>query len=181
MFWLCSSNRMPSKPRNLGQYRRKRKLLTWQLIVVGFLIGGTAGYFLSKAPIGNFPFFESSSNGQSQQVRFDICSSRTRYTCVVDGDTIWLEGKKIRIADIDTPEIGRPRCSSEEALGHRAKYRLRDLLNEGPFQVVRSGFRNKDKYGRLLRVIERDGRSLGDILVAEGLAHRWGGSKRSWC
>lgn len=32
---------------------------------------------------------------------------------MVDGDTIWLEGLKIRIADIDTPEITSPKCNAE--------------------------------------------------------------------
>lgn len=181
MFWECSINRMRGKPHNIGQARRQRKILSWRLIVIGFLIGGTAGYFLSKVPIGSVPFFGNSSFDQIQQAQFSICNSASRITCVVDGDTIWLRSEKIRIADIDTPEISRPRCASEEALGHRAKHRLQALLNEGPFQVVRSGSRDKDKYGRLLRVIERDGRSLGDILVSEGLARRWDGRKRSWC
>lgn len=172
---------MLGKPHNLNKHRRRRKLVPWRMIVVGLLIGGIVGYFLSQYPIGSMPFFGPSSVDQTQQVKFSICTSAKRITCVVDGDTIWLGGKKIRIADIDTPEIGRPKCASEEALGHRAKYRLQTLLNEGPFQMVRSGGRDKDKYGRLLRVIERDGRSLGDILVSEGLAHVWGGPDRSWC
>jgi micrococcal nuclease len=32
------------------------------------------------------------------------CGSGNRYTCVVDGDTIWLEGEKIRMMGYDTPE-----------------------------------------------------------------------------
>lgn len=35
---------------------------------------------------------------------FPICNGPLRTTCVVDGDTIWMGGVKIRIADIDTPE-----------------------------------------------------------------------------
>ena len=124
----------------------------------------------------------STSRDQDQStVRFDICISATRITCVVDGDTIWLNGVKIRIADIDTPEIFSPKCANEKAQGERAKYRLLELLNAGPFQVVRNGSRDRDRYGRLLRVIERDGQSLGMILVSEGLAHVWDGRKHPWC
>jgi endonuclease YncB( thermonuclease family) len=36
-------------------------------------------------------------------------------------------------------------------------------------------------YGRKLRVISRNGRSVADALVAEGLARRWDGARRSWC
>lgn len=114
-------------------------------------------------------------------VRFAVCSSPVRVNCVVDGDTLWYGGQKIRIADINTPEISSPKCAHEEALGHKAKARLVELLNAGPFQVARTGDRDRDRYGRLLRVIIRDGQSLGMILVGEGLAHVWDGSKHPWC
>jgi micrococcal nuclease len=111
---------------------------------------------------------------------FGICFGSDRYTCVVDGDTIWFEGRKIRIADINTPEISSPGCASEKQLGQRAKMRLQALLNQGSFSL-QSIDRDQDKYGRDLRIITRDGHSLGDILVAEGLAERWQGYRRDWC
>ena len=49
-----------------------------------------------------------------------MCFTGGGYNCVVDGDTIWLHGEKIRIADIDAPETHDPRCSSEKELGDRA-------------------------------------------------------------
>jgi hypothetical protein len=51
-----------------------------------------------------------------------------------------------------------------------------ELLNAGPFAVVRVGSRDEDQYGRKLRVVLRDRHSLGMILVSEGLARRWSGS-----
>jgi endonuclease YncB( thermonuclease family) len=112
---------------------------------------------------------------------YSLCQSAAQRSCVIDGDTIRYNGSKIRIADIDTPEISEPKCASEAALGHRAKERLLDLLNEGPFEVVHPGGRDEDVYGRKLRVLMRDGRSLGMILVDERLARRWTGARRSWC
>jgi endonuclease YncB( thermonuclease family) len=111
---------------------------------------------------------------------FRLCAGGRRLNCVVDGDTIWHGGIKIRIADIDTPEVFSPKCASEAALGRRATERLLELINAGPFEVVRSG-RDADRYGRKLRMLERHGRSLGEILVAEGLARRWDGARRGWC
>ena len=67
--------------------------------------------------------------------RFAKCSSSIRKNCVVDGDTLWLNGQKVRVADIDAPEISTPRCGSELALGNRATDRLIELLNKGPFQL----------------------------------------------
>ena len=112
--------------------------------------------------------------------RFPICGSGARIDCVVDGDTIWLAGAKIRVADINTPEIASPQCAAERRLGERATVRLQALLEAGPFEV-RAGQRDEDRHGRKLRTFHRDGQSLGDILVAEGLAHPWNGNRESWC
>ncbi len=98
---------------------------------------------------------------------------------VIDGDTFDYGGDRIRIADIDTPEV-RGRCPKERAQAARATLRLRALLAAGPFELVRNG-RDEDRYGRKLRVVVRDGRSIGDMLVAEGLARTWTGRREPWC
>lgn len=112
---------------------------------------------------------------------YSLCSGSVRTHCVVDGDTIWHNGIKIRIADIDTPEVGEPKCASEAALGAKATRRLLQLVNAGPFEMRSWEGRDEDKYGRKLRVFVRGGRSLGDILVSEGLARTWTGRRQPWC
>lgn len=114
-------------------------------------------------------------------VRYNHCVGSVRVNCVVDGDTIWRDGVKIRIADIDAPEVGKPRCAAEKVRGDRATLRLMELVNAGPFEMESWPGRDEDTYGRKLRVLVRDGRSLGDILVAEGLARTWSGKKLPWC
>lgn len=109
-----------------------------------------------------------------------ICAGPVRVTCVVDGDTFWWHGIKIRVADIDTPEIAQPRCPAERALGERAKHRFAKLLNAGRFEL-RAGARDMDRNGRKLRVVMRDGRSIGGQLVREGLARPWTGRREPWC
>ena len=109
------------------------------------------------------------------------CVGGHRVTCVVDGDTLWIDGTKIRVADIDAPEISEPKCSSELALGNRATERLIELVTQGPFELQAWPGRDEDKYGRKLRVLVRNGRSLGDILVSEGLARTWTGRREPWC
>jgi endonuclease YncB( thermonuclease family) len=111
---------------------------------------------------------------------FALCAATRQPNCVIDGDTIRYGGIKIRLADIDAPEVFSPRCASEATRGERATRRLLALMNAGPFQLV-AGDRDEDRYGRKLRVIERGGRSLGDTLIAEGLARPWDGARRSWC
>jgi endonuclease YncB( thermonuclease family) len=100
--------------------------------------------------------------------------------CVVDGDTFWMEGEKIRILDIDTPELHPARCAEEERLGEAAKARLHDLLNSGAVTLERAG-RDRDRYGRLLRRVEVGGQSVGDMLIGEGLARPYAGGRRGWC
>ncbi|MEM5516613.1 thermonuclease family protein [Henriciella sp. AS95] len=114
-------------------------------------------------------------------VFFSTCSGNVRLNCVVDGDTIWAHGDKIRLADIDAPEVFSPDCPSEKELGQKATIRLAALLNQGQVELRTSGSRDRDKYGRLLRVATVDGRSVGQILISEGLAYRWGNHQQGWC
>jgi endonuclease YncB( thermonuclease family) len=101
---------------------------------------------------------------------------------VIDGDTIDYGGQRIRIADINTPETGRPLCASEARLGAEATRRMEELIALGPVTLSPAADgRDEDVYGRKLRIVERDGRSLGSTLVEEGLAHEWRGYKQSWC
>jgi micrococcal nuclease len=111
---------------------------------------------------------------------FALCVQASQQNCVIDGDTIRYGGTKIRLEDIDAPEVSSPQCASEASLGRQATRRLLELMNAGPFELV-SGGRDTDRYGRKLRVIAREGRSVGDTLIAEGLARRWDGARRSWC
>ena len=111
---------------------------------------------------------------------FALCAEGPRTTCVVDGDTFWLQGEKVRIADINAPETHSAGCPAEQALGDRATRRLIGLLNAGPFTLDTEG-RATDRYGRSLRVVRRGGRSLGGQLVAEGLAEPWRGRRSDWC
>lgn len=122
-----------------------------------------------------------SPSASQASVRFGFCHTGGGRNCVVDGDTFWMGGVKIRVADIDAPETHPPRCAYEADLGDKATVRLHDLLNMGPFQLEALPGRDEDRYGRKLRIIVRDGRSLGDQLVGEGLARTWTGRRAPWC
>ncbi|HKQ11398.1 MAG TPA: thermonuclease family protein [Rhizomicrobium sp.] len=111
---------------------------------------------------------------------FRLCHIGGGWNCVVDGDTFWYQGIRIRVADIDTPETHPSRCAAEADLGQRATLRLQELLNQGPF-ILTAIDRDEDRYGRKLRIVMRDGVSLGARLVDEGLARRWTGSRQPWC
>lgn len=117
-----------------------------------------------------------------ERAAFPLCDGPRRFTCVVDGDTIWYRGAKIRIADIDTPEVARPRCEREAELGRKATERLQSLLNEAPFRFEPApDGREQDRFGRELKVVKRGETSIGTVMVREGLAQRWGSGRRGWC
>lgn len=111
---------------------------------------------------------------------FGFCHTGGGTNCVVDGDTIWLGGQNIRIADIDAPETHEYRCASEKALGDRATQRLHQLVNSGSV-TLQSIDRDQDTYGRKLRLVMVNGTSVGDTLVSEGLARHYEGGKKPWC
>lgn len=137
---------------------------------------------LSAVAITQFLSFVPGQAGtETLATRITQCGSGKRISCVVDGDTIWLSGTKIRMADYNTPEVGNAACRREAELGRKATHRLVELLNSGTVTVRFTG--RSDRYGRSLAIVERDGRSVGDILVAEGLARQWNGglSSRDWC
>jgi len=115
-----------------------------------------------------------------ETARFGLCSGPGRVTCVVDGDTFWYRGDKIRIADINAPEVSHPGCAREATVGARATGRLVALLNRGPFSLEPYR-RDRDRYGRLLRTVTRDGASVAEALVREGLAEVWKGRRGDWC
>ncbi|MFN5759147.1 MAG: thermonuclease family protein, partial [Sphingomonadaceae bacterium] len=83
---------------------------------------------------------------------FSLCHQGGGVNCVVDGDTVWLAGEKIRVADIDAPETHPARCPREAELGRAATLRLQALLNSGPVQLGTIK-RDQDRYGRKLRLL----------------------------
>ena len=176
-------------PRRDWRHARRRRWLprasTVRLVVLVAIAGGlyVKDGLLSDPPLegSNLHHPAVGVSGFSGRDAFTLCRHGYRDNCVIDGDTIRYQGVKIRLGDIDAPETYEPKCSSELALGQRATDRFLELINAGPFEVVATGGRDVDGYGRKLRLIERDGHSLGAILVSEGLARRWDGARRSWC
>ncbi|NRP75609.1 hypothetical protein ILFOPFJJ_06532 [Ensifer psoraleae] len=113
------------------------------IAVGGWLTYGGSGNFNSLLALAR------TSKADLLSALFSICGDGRHIIFAVDGDTFWFEGEKIRIADIDTPELSPPRCEAERIKGEEAKARLLALLNEGRFSLS-PGLRDEDKYGRKL-------------------------------
>ena len=165
-----------------GDYRARPRSLT-PLMVVLPLAAFAAVFWWGGPPLA-FGFAAPAPAPDRETAQFARCGSGPRIDCVVDGDTFWFRGAKIRVADINTPEVSEPACAAEARLGARATARLQALLNAGPFTLAPNDDgtgRDRDKYGRLLRTVTRGGESLGQVLVREGLAEEWKGYRSSWC
>ena len=167
--------------KGLSTQRRRGGWTAFLPLWAGAALLGTAygaGWFDGISKPSEVQAATSDPTGEYESFRY--CHIGGGYNCVVDGDTIWLKGEKIRVADIDAPETHDYHCASEKELGDRATRRLHDLLESGPITLQNTD-RNKDRYGRKLRIVLVNGGSVGDTLVREGLARWYGHGRRPWC
>ena len=94
-----------------------------------------------------------------------------RISRVVDGDTVVLDnGARVRLLQIDAPEIGSGECYSR-----RSTKELRRLLPSGaPVRLLADARLDRiDRYGRLLRYVIRGSTNVNLALVARGAATVW--------
>lgn len=90
---------------------------------------------------------------------------------VHDGDTLWLEGRELRLLGVDTPERGAPWFEGDqEPWATRAADFVRRQLAAAR-EVRLRGRGRTDPYGRELVHVFVDGEPLGLLLVREGLAY----------
>jgi len=88
---------------------------------------------------------------------------------VVDGDTIHLNGEKIRFTGIDTPEL-KQSCLKEgikDLCGVKAKKILIDKIGNNNVECISEG---KDQYKRTLAECFVNNESLSSYLVRSGYA-----------
>ena len=96
----------------------------------------------------------------------DVKSSEIK---VVDGDTIHLDGQKIRFSGIDTPEINQVCNKNEEVIkcGILAKELLISMIGNNKVKCVNE---DVDRYKRILAECFVNNQSLSKYLVREGYA-----------
>ena len=88
---------------------------------------------------------------------------------VVDGDTIHLNGEKIRFKGIDTPELKQIciKDGSKNRCGETAKQILINKIGENKVECIREGI---DQYQRTLAECFVNDESLSSYLVKSGYA-----------
>jgi len=94
---------------------------------------------------------------------------RSQELRVVDGDTIHLNGEKIRFTGIDTPEL-KQTCIKERVIkpcGLTAKEILIEKISDNKVECISEG---KDRYKRTLAECFVNNESLSSYLVRSGYA-----------
>ena len=88
---------------------------------------------------------------------------------VLDGDTVHVDGTRIRLHGIDAPET-RQTCSVKQrsyACGEYATRKLRELIQN---KIIRCSVSGHDKYGRAIATCRYQDINLNEWMVREGLA-----------
>ena len=87
---------------------------------------------------------------------------------IIDGDTvkmrvaIWIDQEllvSVRLADIDAPELFRPKCLTEKAKAREAKAFVEDFLSSG--EAILHDISRGKYAGRVIARIEANGADLG--------------------
>ena len=101
---------------------------------------------------------------QTTEIRIvDVVELRGR-AWVIDGDTIDINGTRIRLAGIDAPELDHP-------YGKTAKWTLLDLCKGHEVRAVFDGDQSYDRTGATCYL--PDGRDLSAEMVKAGMAIDW--------
>lgn len=92
---------------------------------------------------------------------------------VADGDTVMVEGERIRLQGMDSPEIGQAciRAGKEFDCGRTARRHLAELIAG---QTVGCTGWQRDKYDRLLATCRAGGVDLNRRMVEDGWAVSFG-------
>ncbi len=130
---------------------------------IAVLTAGGIKAVLPGAPTGPDP-----SEGKAIQVRV---------TAVVDGDTLRVEdldGRelgRVRLLGIDAPEVAHPPTPAE-CYAEQATELLEQLVPVGSTVVLitDTGQPDRDRYGRMLRYIDRAGTDAARVLLSIGAA-----------
>lgn len=165
------------------QDRRRRAAWwrTWRLwIGAGALIAMAAAGWAVLRPLTKAGAWQEVSSD------FTICDERAARHCVIDGDTIAIGDRRIRLTGFDAPEMDGA-CDAETRLALLARRGLREWLDRGPFLLDGGAEPPRDDYGRELRAARRDTVAgepwLEEWMVESGLAREtgWGGAGEDWC
>ena len=102
-----------------------------------------------------------------------------------DGDTCYVtvDGTKtkIRLLELDTPEISKPKCDAELQLGLKARDYLNDLIDNATTIEFKTDY-TEDYFGRILTYLIVDGEDVSAKIVKNNLGVVYDrNNKQDWC
>ena len=102
-----------------------------------------------------------------------------------DGDTCYVtvDGTKtkIRLLELDTPEISKPKCDAELQLGLKARDYLNDLIDNATTIEFKTDY-TEDYFGRILANLIVDGEDVSVKIVKNNLGVVYDrNNKQDWC
>ena len=102
-----------------------------------------------------------------------------------DGDTcyVMLNGAntKIRLLELDTPEISKPKCEAELELGLKARDYLNNLIDNAATIEFKTDYA-EDYFGRILSYLIIDGEDVSANIVSKNLGVVYDrDNKTDWC
>ena len=102
-----------------------------------------------------------------------------------DGDTcyVMIDGTKakIRLLELDTPEISKPKCEAELELGLKARDYLNNLIANASLVEIKTEY-EKDYFGRTLAHLIIDGEDASAKIRNNDLGVIYErGNKQDWC
>ena len=145
--------------------------------VTGVLIFAAALVVLTVAA-AIFTFTRDDPDAAARAARFAQCYNASGPNCVLDGDTMYVAGKKVEIAGITAPQIQGAQCDAERDKGIDAAVQLESLLNSGKVTVSPP---SRDFYGRVAQTVQVNGADVGQMLMNSGAVRQYDGTNRSWC
>ncbi len=102
-----------------------------------------------------------------------------------DGDTCYVAidkvDTKIRLLELDTPEISKPKCKQELDWGIEARDFLNNYIANAQSITFKTDYK-KDYFGRILAYIIIDGKDISKLLISNNLGVTYNKNhKMDWC
>lgn len=145
------------------------------------LLGGAA-VILAIGPQLLWSQPESTGNGPRFggiiiDTTFDSCGNGARAACVLSPREFAYGDRTYHLSDVRTPDGQFPACDAEEQLAGKAKRTFIGILNGGAFESLP----DPSDSDPAARILMRDGVSIGQIMIAKGVAKPWAPKPYNWC
>lgn len=164
------SQRPQQRRANGPRYRRPSSFLRRSGIAAALVLLGI--YALMQYFVPQWMDDGSTSNGSSRTTPAEL-SGQGSALYIFDGDTIALNGQRIRFRGMDTPET-KQSCKlqgKDYACGNTATAELRKLIGKQTVTCISDG---RDRYNRILAFCKAGNVDLNRTLVEQGWAVSYG-------